>query len=455
MLFADRSLARHLEAIGCLRSVPTVGGAITEPKENNTVSPFSTPRSKTAAVVAGLLAANVAAVSLGTQAVAQTAELDKNVTVNGQGSSFMSNFVDLCRADVKTSLGINVAYQPSGSGAGRSGFIAGNIDWAGSDVPFTGTELTSLKGKAFRYVPITTGGVAVAYRLSGVAEIKLTGPTLAKVFLGQAQRWNDEAIAKDNPGVALPDTPVKVVVRSDSSGTSNVFSDYLSVASKGLWKAGAVSNFPVPSGNGIAQRGSDGVTNYLQSGQGEGAITYTEVSFASERKLSVAKVVNASGTAVAPDPANVQIAMQAAAINDDGTLLLNFNASDPKAYPISTAAYAIIAESMDKNKGDVLRTYLTYTLTTCQAKGERLGYAPLPKNLVDLGLAAVAKINPGSAPVPTIAGAPAATTPASSAPAATAAPTTAAPTTAKAPATTKPKAKTTKKKSTTATTKKK
>jgi phosphate transport system substrate-binding protein len=248
-------------------------------------------------LVVAIAVSSAVAVSVGTSvALAQTAELDKNVTVNGQGSSFMSNFVDLCKADTKTALGINIAYQPSGSGAGRAGFIAGNIDWAGSDVPFTSSELGSLKGKAFKYVPITAGGVAIAYRLNGVTELKFTAPTLAKIFLGQAPRWNDEAIAKDNPGVSLPDTPMRVVVRSDSSGTSNVFSDYLSVASKGAWKAGPVNNFPVPSGNGIAQRGSDGVTNYVQGGQGDGAITYTEVSFATERKLSIAKVVNTSLT---------------------------------------------------------------------------------------------------------------------------------------------------------------
>ncbi len=168
------------------------------------------------------------------------------------------------------------------------------------------------------------------------------------------------------------------------------------------------------------------MTNYVQGGQGDGAITYSEVSFANERKLNVAKVINTAGNAVTPDPANVTAAMAAAAINDDGTVLLNFNAPAANAYPISTTAYAIVAETMDKAKGDVLRTYLTYALTGCQGKSDKLGYAPLPKNLADLGLAAVAKINPGSAPVPTIPGA---------APATTAAPTTAAPATTAAPTT--------------------
>ncbi len=387
------------------------------------------------------LAATVA-VTAGVAATAQTAQLDTNLTVSGQGATFSANFIEQCKADVKNSFNINVGYSPTGSGAGRAGFIAGNVDWASSDVPFTAAELQSLRNKPFRYIPITTGGIAVIYRLTGVSDIRLSGPTLGKIFSGQAPRWNDEAIVKDNPGVSLPDTPIKVVVRSDSSGTSNVFSDYLSVASKGVWKAGVQNTFPVPSGNGIAQRGSDGVTNYVQGGQGEGAITYSEVSFANERKLPVAKVINTSGNAVTPEAANVTAAIGAAAINDDGTLLLNFNAPAANAYPISTTSYAIVAETMDKAKGDVLRTYLTYALTGCQGRVGTLGYAPLPKNLVDLGLQNVARINPGSAPVPTVPGAAPATTaaaPTTAAPVTTAAATTAAPTTKAATPTTKKK----------------
>lgn len=414
-----------------------------------------TRRTKLGFVSAGTITA-IALVASGLHAPgasAQTAQLDTNVTVNGQGATFSANFIEQCKADVKNSFNINIGYSPTGSGAGRSGFIAGNVDWAGSDVAFTPAELQNLRSKPFRYIPITSGGIAVIYRVPGVTDLKLTGTTLARIFTGQVARWNDEGIAKDNPGVSLPDTPVRVVVRSDSSGTSTVFSDYLSVVSKGVWRAGPQATFPVPAGNGIAQRGSDGVTNYVQGGQGEGAITYSEVSFANERKLNVAKIVNAAGSAVAPDPANVSAALAQAAINDDGTLFLNYNAPGANVYPISTTSYAIVAETMDKAKGDVLRTYLTYALTGCQAKGEKLGYAPLPKNLVDLGLATVAKINPGSAPVPTIPGAAA---PATTAPAAatTAAPTTAAATTA--PPTTRRTTPTTKKKSTrTPTTKKK
>ena len=388
----------------------------------------------------------IGALTAGTLAAsADTVSLDKGVTVSGGGSTFVSNFVDQCRADLKTELGVNVAYQGIGSGAGRSGYIAGTLDFGGSDVAFTTAELPTVKNK-FVYIAFAAGGIAVTYKVPGVTDLKFTAPTLAKIFAGSILKWNDDAIAKENPGASLPNEVIRVVVRSDSSGTSNVFSDYLSSAGKGGWTKGAQSTFPVPAGNGIAQKGSDGVTNYLAGDQGNYGITYAEASFATERKLSIAKIVNTAGNAVTPDSANVSEAIAAAAVNDDGTLLLNFNATAAKAYPISTTAYLIASQTMDKAKGDVLRTFLTYGLNGCQKKAEKIGYAPLPANLVKLGMDAIAKINPGSGDVPTIGAAAAATTATTVAPAATAAPTTApaatvAPTTKKAAVTTKKKVK--------------
>jgi phosphate transport system substrate-binding protein len=398
-------------------------------------------------VAIGLVTAASLAVSGAVSA--QTASLDTSVSLSGAGSSFMSNFIEQCKADVKKGLNINITYQPTGSGAGRSGFISGTTDFSGSDVAFSSSELPQVKDK-FSYIPVTIGGIAIAYNVPGVAELKLSSPTLAKIFGGAITKWNDEAIAKENSGVTLPAQNIKVLVRSDSSGTSNVFTDYLSSTSKGAWTKGVTSTFPVPAGSGIAQRGSDGVTNYLNSPQGEFGITYSELSFATERKLGVAKVINTAGNAVKPDAANVTAAMSEAAINDDGTLLLNFNGNGKDDYPISTTSYLIVKQTMDPKKGDVMRAFLTYALGGCQDKAGAIGYAPLPKKLVDLGLKALATINPGSAPSPTIAGAgaPAGTTPA---PATTAAPaTTVAPaTTAVKPTTTKkgkPKPKTPKKK---------
>jgi phosphate transport system substrate-binding protein len=379
-------------------------------------------------------------------ALAQTATLDTGITVAGAGSSFMSNFVEQCKADVKKGLNINITYQPSGSGAGRTGFIAGTTDFAGSDIPFNSTEAGRVK--PFVYIPITIGGVAVIYNIPGVTELRLNGPLLASIFSGTVNKWNDPAIEKLNPSAKLPTETIRVIVRSDSSGTSAVFSDYLDSAGAGNWKRGVTQTFPVPAGTGIAQRGSDGVTNYVAGAQGAYSITYAETSFAEERKLSVASVVNVAGEAVKPDAKAITAAIGEASLNDDGTLFLLFNSPKKEVYPISTAAYLIAPQQLDQKKADVLRAFLTYALGPCQAKAAGLGYAPLPDKLVKSGLANVAKINPGSAPVPTIAGAaPAqAPTPTTAAPPASTAPATAAPTTAaKKKTTTKKKTATTKK----------
>jgi phosphate transport system substrate-binding protein len=381
---------------------------------------------------------------------AQTAVLDKGLTVSGQGSTFMSNLVEQCRVDAKNEFGINIAYQGTGSGAGRNAYVAGTNDFGASDVAFPAAEIDKAKAKPFVYIPVAIGGIAVIYKAGTITDLKLSGPTLAGIFSGKIQKWDAEPIAKENPGVSLPGEIIRVIVRSDSSGTSNVFSDYLATVGKGAWTAGATSNFPVPAGNGVAQRGSDGVSNYVAGSQGNFSITYAEASFAEERKLPVVKVINASGTPVAPESASIADAMAAAAVNDDGTLLLNFQTASPKAYPISTTAYVIAPQTLDKAKGDVLRTFLTFMIGACQKKADKVGYAPLPANLVKLGNEAIAKINPGSSPVPVAAGAaapvataaPTATTAAPAATVATIAPTTIAakPVATKAPA--KPKAKT-------------
>jgi phosphate transport system substrate-binding protein len=366
--------------------------------KNQTSTPSKAPSK---ALVACALTAIFVANAM-PEANAQTVVLDKEISVTGQGSTFLSNFIEQCKADIKKNLGVNITYQPTGSGAGRNAYASGTNDFAASDIGFTTSELPAAKAKPFVYIPIAIGGVAVIYKVPGVTDLKISAPTLAKIFNGQIQKWNDDALGKENLNVTLPNEIIRVVVRSDSSGTSNVFSDYLASAGKGMWTKGATSNFPVPSGNGIAQKGSDGVSNYVAGSQGNFAITYAETSFAEERKLNIAKIINAAGNAVEPNTENVSEAMSAAAVNDDGTLLLNFNATNPKAYPISTTGYVIAPQSISTAKGDVLRTFLTYSLTGCQDNIAKAGYAPLPASLQKLGLAAVAKINPGSGEVPRI-----------------------------------------------------
>ena len=302
-------------------------------------------------------------------------------SLSGQGSTFVANFLDQCKADASKSGGPSVTYQATGSGAGRNGFIEGTVDFAASDVPFSDSEKAKAQKKPYVYVPIVTGGVAVIFNLPGVKSLTLSGPTLGKIFTGQITSWNDKAIASENPGVKLPKLVVRVVVRSDSSGTSNVFSNYLSLVAKSDWKKGATSTFPVPPVVGIGQKGSDGVGNYVGGPQGKGSITYAEVSFATERKLSVAKVVNAAGKAVLPDAASVTEAIAEAKVAADNVITVDPLAKGATVYPIAAVAYMIVPKK--SSKAAELTAFATSILGPCQSKAAALGYAPLPKAVVD------------------------------------------------------------------------
>lgn len=312
-------------------------------------------------------------------------------SLSGQGSSFVANFLEQCKADTVTTGGPSVTYQATGSGAGRNGYIEGTVDFAASDVPFSSAEQSKAAAKPYVYVPLIAGGIAITYNLPGVKSLTLSGPTLGKIFTGKILSWNDKAISAENPGVKLPKLVVRVVVRSDSSGTSNVFSSYLAAASKGAWTKGATSTFPVPPVVGIGQKGSDGVGNYLSSKQGKGAITYAEVSFARERKLGIAKVINAAGKSVLPEAASVTEALVSSPVSADNVVTIDPAGKSPVAYPITAISYLIIARTTEK--ADDLKAFGSIALGSCQAKAEGLGYAPLPSAIVAKAKAALTSIS--------------------------------------------------------------
>lgn len=297
-------------------------------------------------------------------------------SISGQGSTFVANFLEQCKADSLKDGGPSVTYQSTGSGAGRNGFIEGTVDFAASDVPFTKDEAAKLADKPFVYAPIVAGGVAVIFNVPGVKKLSLTGPTLGKIFTGKIVSWNDKVIAAENKGVKLPKLVIRVVVRSDSSGTSNVFSSYLSNVAKASWTKGATSTFPVPAVIGIGQKGSDGVGNYVAGPQGKGAITYAEVSFANERKLGIASIVNAAGKAVQPDAVAVAETLSSSPIGADNVLTIDPLTKSPAAYPIAAVAYLILPKTSDKSAD--LQSFAKTIFGGCQAKAASLGYAPLP-----------------------------------------------------------------------------
>ena len=314
-------------------------------------------------------------------------------SLSGQGSTFVANFLEQCKADAAKSGGPSVTYQSTGSGAGRSGHIEGTIDFAASDVPFSAEEKPKADARPYVYIPIVSGGVAVIYNVPGVTNLTLSGPTLGKIFTGKIVSWNDKEIAAENRGVKLPKLVVRVVVRSDSSGTSNVFSRYLSIAAAKEWTKGATNNFPVPAVVGIGQKGSDGVGNYVAGPQGKGSITYAEVSFARERKLSVAKIVNAAGKAVLPDATAVTESIAESPVAADNVIATDPLAKGAAVYPIAAVAYLILPRTSPK--AVELTSFATSVLGPCQAKATSLGYAPLPKSVVDIAIKTLRSVKKG------------------------------------------------------------
>lgn len=336
----------------------------------------------------------------GRQQLAQAAAVDPAVTIRGAGATFPANMIEQWKADVKRTLNLTVEYSAVGSGGGRSQFIAATVDFGASDVPLTAAETAQANEKhgSFLTIPVTAGGIAVEYRLDGASSIRLTPATIAKIFKGSIKKWDDPAITADN-GIALPGKDIVVYVRSDRSGTSEVFTDYLSKAAPADWTTGANGNFPTTGGQ-IGRSGSDGVSNAVQ-GQ-DGSIGYSELSFAVERNLGVVRVRNAAGQFKSPaDSGAVAEAIDDATVKPDGTLTLNYLTTNPSAYPISTTSYVLAATKMDAKKGDNLRAFLDYALGEGQSKAPALSYSPLPARLATSGRQKAASINASTANVPT------------------------------------------------------
>jgi len=316
----------------------------------------------------------------------------KDVTVTGAGSTLVLNIVQQWRSDFNKATGVNISYTGVGSGAGRAQLIAGTVDFAGSDVAASATEAQQLKAKYgdFIYVPDTAGAVSVFYNVPGQSGLKLTPPTLAKIFSGKITNWNDPAIAADN-GAPGPNLPIQVFVRSDKSGTSGVFTDYLNHADPADWPAATNQQFPTDKGQ-IGKTGTDGVANAVKAAAG--GIGYGEHSFAVERGLGEVKVKNGAGEFTGPDTAAVTKAIEAATPNPDGTLALNYTTNVPGVYPISTTSYFLVPTKLDQAKADNLAAFLNYAFSAAgQGKAPGLGYAPLPDRVLQTALAAVGRIS--------------------------------------------------------------
>ncbi len=318
-------------------------------------------------------------------AAAQAAE-----PISGAGSTFAAKIIAKWASDVAPK-GVKVTYQAVGSGDGRAALIAGKVDFAAAHGPAPAAEVAKLKAKygGVVHVPETSGGIAVVYNVKGVTNLKLSGPTLAKIFSGAVKKWNDAAIAVDN-GAPGPNLPIKVFVRSDKSGSSGVFTGYLSAAGGGAWKGGTTETFPT----GAGRQGRDGGSALAAAvAATNGAIGYVDHGTAVGKKLREALVKNRAGQFRPPAPANVSAAINEATTRGDGTLGVTYTPKSGNAYPISTVSYVVAPAKLRAAKAQSLKAFLGYALSNAgQGRAAPLGYAPLPGRLRTFANQQVGKI---------------------------------------------------------------
>jgi len=302
--------------------------------------------------------------------------------INGAGATFpypiYSKWFDEYG---KANPGVMFNYQSIGSGGGIKQITAKTVDFGASDGPMTMDQLTQAPGRIY-HIPTVMGAVVIAYNLEGVARgLKLSGDVLADIYLGKITQWNDPRITEQNAGVNLPGSSIVVVHRSDGSGTSYIFTDYLSNVSS-VWK-GKVGkatsvNWPI----GLGGKGNEGVAGMLK--QTPGGIGYVELAYAKENNLPYAFMKNQAGAYVEPTLESTSKAADGAVIPDDFRASI-VNSPNPESYPIASFTWLLIYKQMDDHvKGKAIVDFIKWAITDGQKYAEDLDYAPLPANVVQM-----------------------------------------------------------------------
>ena len=301
-------------------------------------------------------------------------------SLNGAGATFPVPIYSKWFATYAAQTGVKINYQAVGSGAGIKQLKANTVDFAGSDAPLSNADLAAMPGKVMQ-IPTVAGSVAVAYNVAGVGSgLRLTGPVLADIFAGRITRWNDARITGLNAGKKLPATSISIAHRSDGSGTTNIFTSYLSAVSPS-WKAQIGAGKSVSWPVGLGGKGNDGVTAIIK--QGNGTIGYVELAYAASNRLPVAALRNRSGRYILPSVASTQAAAQGAATatgKDPRAPIFNQGGN---AYPIAGYTFLMFyAGNANTPKGKQLKRFLNWAMGSGQKYAGALMYAPLPKTVV-------------------------------------------------------------------------
>ncbi len=331
-------------------------------------------------VLAGFLALSL--VGCGTTAPSNpNAPTAQAVTLTGAGSTFMQPLLAQQIAEYsKQNANVTINYQGVGSGAGIKQVSDKTIDFGGTDAFMSDEQLAGAKGGKILQLPMTLGAEAISYNIPNAPnELKIAPTTLADIYLGKITNWNDPAIAADNPGLTLPNLKISVTHRSDGSGTTSIFTHFLSAISP-EWDSkvgkGTSVNWPV----GVGGKGNASVAGLVQ--QTPGAIGYIELAYALQNNLHHALIKNKDGNWVAPSLDSASAAAAAFQVPDDMRVNI-VNAPGAKAYPIAGFSWALVYQQQsDKAKGTALLNFLNWAIHDGQSLAPAMQYAPLPTNLV-------------------------------------------------------------------------
>jgi phosphate transport system substrate-binding protein len=344
------------------------------------------PRAVFASVL--VLGVGLAAASCGGGSAAAGGEVTGEL--HGAGASFPAPLYDRWFKDfVRAHPNVRVDYQSVGSGAGVTQFTNKTVDFGASDAAMTDEEMGKVD-RGVQLLPMTAGSIVLSYNLPDLsAPLRLSRAAYAGIFLGKITKWNDPAIAAANPGVKLPDLPIAVVHRADSSGTTFVFTQHLSATSPD-WKSGPGTSKAPNWPTGVGAKGNEGVTSSIA--QTPGAIGYVEFGYAKLSKLPMAMLENKSGTFVEASTASAQAALAGAALPENLRLFL----PDPDgqaAYPIVTYTWLLAYRKYDNEKtAAALKDVVKYCLSEGQKVSEEMGYVPLPQTVVDANLKALENV---------------------------------------------------------------
>ncbi len=317
--------------------------------------------------------------------------------LTGAGATFPQPIYAKWIAEYAAKTGVKVNYQSIGSGGGIKQLSEQTVDFGASDAPMSDGDMAKAKGGPVYHIPMVVGVVAIAYNLPSVPSLKLSGPVLADVYLGKITKWNDGRIAQLNPGVTLPASDILVVHRSEGSGTTFIFSDYLSTVSP-AWQSGPGKGKELQWPVGLGAKGNEGVAGQIK--QTPNSIGYVELAYVTQNKLAAAELENAAGKFVAPTAASATAAADAAvakfpANTDYGVSIVNSGGAD--TYPITSFTWLLVYQHMpDAAKAKKLGEFIKWSLTDGQKDAPSLDYAPLPAALATRLVARADSIAAGS-----------------------------------------------------------